>query len=144
MSGSKQKFLYETDVPLPDNSGNYYLVLNLDESNSRAVGGIIATQAAIDGSTLLPRDAANKVTPRYINLQGVTAAGRPVKRRIVCPNPSNDVWRRGGTLQLSVSTGALAANNENVTFLITSAIGEKRTFFTTATPDTGLDDTTQP
>lgn len=145
MGGSIQQFLYRTDVPSSVEDEYKYIVIKGDESNLLVMGGLRNTSANRAGKEFLTQGVdALRIEPRYINLEGRTAAGRPVKRRLIAPDPTVALWKTGGGVTLAVSTGGLAAATEDVSFAVSSAIGEKRTFGRDANPDTGLDDTTQP
>ena len=133
MAGSLQNFIYTLD------GGAGSKALKLDESNTRALGYTPA-----NGDALADVGGVNgkvrKFTPRYINLEGITADGKKVTRRLTVPESANEKFQTGGTLDLPVLTGAGNDTVETVSFTVLSAIGETRSFY--ASYDTGLDDGT--
>lgn len=138
MAGSKRPSIYITDIPNAAGDGNKIIVINGDESNAEATGGVAATP-----SNLASREFASeggdyiRLEPRYILLQGQTSGGRIVRRKIVAYDPENTLFVDGGTLSLGVMTGADTV--EAVTFSVSGMVGEKRTVVP-GLLDTGLND----
>lgn len=139
MAGSKRNMLYETDIPGTTEGTFKFLVLNLDEGNSKTIGMLEATpgniagkEFAVQGSDFL------HIRPRYILLEGETTAGKTVRRKWVAGDPANTLVVNGGTTVQGVFTGPNTV--EDVTFAVTGVVGEKRTLV--ASTDTGLDDGT--
>lgn len=148
MAGSKQEFIYVTDVPFGTAGQKYVTILNLDESNTLLVEGVRATQAVVDvlanAGQFLSFRQAKKLRPRTITFQGVTTAGKILTRTLVIPDPTALVWQQGGDISLPVLVGADNTDVEVVIFSATFAKGESRSFAKYADNDTGLDDGTQP
>lgn len=137
MAGSKSKFVYASD---PDSEGNSILkVVELDESNLRAIGFAPINQATLDG---LPDKRVQPLngSERYITLTGQTAVGITVTRKICVPSVENTFFQAGGSVSLPVLGGANNLTLETVVFTVTNAVGEKRSF--TRVGDTGLTDGT--
>lgn len=149
MAGSKQPFMYNTDIP-SGTAGIYkQTVLNLDESNTLLLDGIKATDlivsAAASADLLLTEVDGYVKKPRTIVFEGYTAGGRLVRRELVAPDQSSTLWKEGGSITLGVFTsGGLAAGVEDVVFRAVLCKGEVRGFKRRANPDTGLDDGTNP
>jgi len=135
MAGSKAKFIYLSD---PDSNGvQTAKLLSLDESNTRILGILPATQAEID---LLPSKEVETVNllERYINLRAVNSKGEGVTRRVIVPIPSNTFFLNGGVVQLPILVGGANSIVELGNFSITFAVGETRRF--AAIDDSGLKD----
>lgn len=137
MSGSLAKFIYNPD-PLDGLITNQKLV-NLDESNTRALGFLPVTLISLG---LLANKQVQKLNKneRYINLIGNTLGGEQITRRLIVPDADNTFFQNGGNITLPVLTGGSNSTVENVLFTVTSAVGEKRFF--TRVIDTGLTDGT--
>lgn len=139
MAGSRRPSIYLSDVLAEDDTPKI-LIINGDESNAEATGGLPATDANIGTSEFveLGNDAL-RIEPRYILLEGQTTGGKPVRRRIIAYDPESSLYQDGGTLQMLVQTGA--TTSEVVTFNVSGMVGEKRTMVKKVAPtDTGLDD----
>lgn len=135
MAGSLRAMLYTTDIT--DGVDRRSIVLKLDESNAKLGGGVEATPAAIGAAVLSIATDYQRLQPRYMLLEGVTAGGKTVRRKIVTCDPDNSLFNDGGTTVVGVMVGNVS---EAVTMTVTGTIGEQRTFFKTV--DTGLDDGT--
>lgn len=133
MAGSMRAMLYTTDIV--EGGENKSIVLKLDESNAKLGGGVEATPANIAAATLAVATDYQRLVPRYMLLEGVTAGGKPVRRKVVVCDPANVLFNEGGTTVVGVMVGN---SSEAVTMTITGTVGETRTFFKTV--DTGLDD----
>lgn len=133
MSGSLQKFIYTDDQARTR-------IVNLDESNTRALGYIPATNLEVDALGI-PRKIS-KLTggERYILLTGVTTGGKPVRRKVIVPTNNNTFFLDGGGFNLNAEVGNAL---ETIAMQVTAAVGEKKRFALLGT-DTGLDDGTQP
>jgi len=136
MAGSLRAMLYTSDIS-DGAGGRKSLVLKLDESNAKLGGGVEATPGNIGAVTLATANDYQRLEPRYMNLEGVTTGGKPVRRKIIVCDPENVLFNTGGTTILGVMVNNVS---EAVTFTVTGTVGEKRTFFKTV--DTGLDDGT--
>lgn len=136
MAGSMRAMLYTTDIVNAE-SARKSIVLKLDESNAKLGGGVEATPAAIANVTLADALDFQRLEPRFMQLEGVTAGGKPVRRKVTVCDPDNVLFNQGGTTVMGVMVGN---SSEAVTMTVTGTVGEKRTFFKTT--DTGLDDTT--
>jgi len=136
MAGSLRAMLYTTNIS--DGAGGFKsIVLKMDESNGKLGGGVEATPGNIGAATIALATDYQRLEPRYMLAEGVTAGGKPVKRKIITCDPENVLFNTGGTTIL----GVMVVNSpEAVTFTITGTVGEKRTFFKTV--DSGLDDLT--
>lgn len=138
MAGSKRPSIYITDIPNGVGDGNKIIVINGDESNAEATGGVAATSA-----NLASREFASeggdyiRLEPRYVLLQGQTVDGKIVRRKLTAYDPNNALFVDGGTVSMGVMTGA--DTSEAVTFSVTGMVGEKRTVVP-ALLDTGLTD----
>lgn len=134
MAGSLQKFLYTDDA-------GFNKIINLDESNTRALGytPITVTEATALGIPLRVSKLNGK--ERYILVAGVTAGGKPVRRKIIVPKNDNGYFVDGGGFNLGVAISGTTM--ESVLVQVTRAVGEAKAFALLGT-DTGLDDTTQP
>jgi hypothetical protein len=130
--------LYRTDIP-DSGDGWKYMILNLDEGNSKTIGMEEATPATESGKEFVVQGKDFlTLTPRKLLLQGKTSDGKTVRRSWVAGDPENTLVVNGGT---TVQGVFVAANTvENVTFAVTGVVGEKRTL--RQTTDTGLDDGT--
>ena len=135
MAGSLRAMLYTTDIV--DGGETKSIVLKLDESNAKLGGGVEATPANIAAATLAVATDYQRLEPRYMNLEGVTAGGKTVRRKVIVCDPANVLFNAGGTTVMGVMVGNVS---EAVTMNVTGTVGEKRTFFKTT--DTGLDDGT--
>ena len=137
MSGSKTKFIYNSDTR--DGLILNQKLVNLDESNTRALGFVPVTAISLG---LLPNKQVQKLNgnERYINLIGNTLGGEQITRRLIVPDSDNSFFQNGGNITLSVLTGSNNLTSESVVFTVTSSIGEKRFF--TRILDTGLTDGT--
>lgn len=135
MAGSMRAMIYISDIT--EGADRKSVVLKLDESNAKLGGGVEATPANIAASTLADSLDYQRLQPRYMLLEGVTAGGKPVRRKVTVCNPDNVLFNQGGTTVMGVMVGN---TSEAVTMTITGTIGEQRTFFKTV--DTGLDDGT--
>ena len=133
MAGSMRAMLYTTDIT--DGTDRKSIVLKLDESNAKLGGGIEATPANIAAATLADALDYQRLVPRYMLLEGVTAGGKPVRRKVTVCDPENALFNNGGTTVIGVMVGNVS---EAVTMTVTGTVGENRTFFKTV--DTGLDD----
>jgi hypothetical protein len=110
MSGVLGFYNYVSD------SGSSY-VIQLDDSNSLAVGNTVATP----GGTGLPKQ---HISPRYLTCQAPNpVAGKaPLRRNIVVGDPTGAIWTNPpDTISLAV-VGAVAT-----AFAVTGAVGERRT-----------------
>jgi len=134
MAGSLQKFIYRDDAA-------FSKIVNLDESNSRALGYTPATVAEVALAGIPARVSKLNGNERYILVAGVTSGGRPVRRKIIVPRSDNAFFTDGGAIALDVSISA--GTSESVIMQVTRAVGEAKVFALLGT-DTGLDDTTQP
>lgn len=135
MAGSLRAMLYTTDIV--DGAENKSIVLKLDESNAKLGGGVEATPANIAAVTLAVATDYQRLVARYMLLEGVTAGGKTVRRKVTVCDPANVLFNAGGTTVMGVMVGNVS---EAVTMTVTGTIGEQRTFFKTV--DTGLDDGT--
>ena len=133
MAGSLRAMIYTTDIE--DGGERKSIVLKLDESNAKLGGGVEATPANIAAVTLADALDYQRLEPRYMNLEGVTAGGKTVRRKVIVCDPANVLFNAGGTTVMGVMVNNVS---EAVTMTITGTVGEKRTFFKTT--DTGLDD----
>jgi hypothetical protein len=133
MAGSMRAMLYTTDIT--DGTDRKSIVLKLDESNAKLGGGVEATPANIAATTQASALDYQRLEPRYMLLEGVTAGGKPVRRKITVCDPDNALFNQGGTTVVGVMVNNVS---EAVTMTVTGTVGEKRTFFKTT--DTGLDD----
>lgn len=136
MAGSFRAMIYTTDIS-DGAGGNKSIVLKLDESNAKLGGGVEATPGNLATVTLASAEDYQRLEPRYMLLEGVTSGGRPVRRKVITPDPANVLFNEGGTTVVGVMVGNAS---EAVTMTVTGTVGEKRTFFKTV--DTGLDDGT--
>lgn len=136
MAGSLRAMIYVSDI-VDSASARKGLVLKLDESNAKLGGGVEATPAAIAEANLANALDYQRLEPRYMLLEGVTAGGKPVRRKVTTCNPANVLFNQGGTTVMGVMVGN---SSEAVTMTVTGTVGEKRTFFKTV--DSGLDDGT--
>jgi hypothetical protein len=127
--------LYTTDIV--DGAEVKSIVLKLDESNAKLGGGVEATPANIAAATMAVATDFQRLVPRYMLLEGVTAGGKTVRRKVTVCNPANVLFNDGGTTVVGVMVGNVS---EAVTMTVTGTIGEQRTFFKSV--DTGLDDGT--
>lgn len=134
MAGSLQKFIYTDDA-------GFRKILNLDESNTRALGFAPATVLEVSALGIPSRLSKLNGNERYILMQGVTSGGRPVRRKIIVPTNTNGYFVDGGGFTVDVSIGT--GGSEAVLMQVTRAVGEAKVFALLGT-DTGLDDTTQP
>ena len=141
MSGSLSKFLYQEDSPDGTTAGRIKLV-SLDESNQRGIGEVPATPATAAAANV-SRVEKLSGRERYILLQGSTASGIVVTRKIIVSNPINTFFLQGGNLILPILTGVSNSLVENVTFAVTQSVGEVRKF-ALLTSDTGLTDGSNP
>lgn len=135
MAGSKAKFIYFSD---PDAQGVLQAkVVNLDESNTRALGYVPITAADL---ALLADKRVQKLdgSERYINCAAVNSLGQLVQRRIIVPKADNTFFKNGGNIPLPVLTGGANATVESPVFIVRSAVGEFRSFAFIG--DTGLND----
>lgn len=140
MAGSLLPMLYRTDIPDDAGTGFKYLILKLDESNSKALGGEAATDANIAGKEFATQGTDYlKIEPRYVLLEGKTTGGVTVRRKWVAPDPTDDLYAEGGTVQGIVNVTATTI--ELVTFSVSGMVGEKRTVRRPLL-DSGLDDGT--
>lgn len=137
MSGSKTKFVYNSDTS--DGLIVFQKVVNLDESNTRALGFLPITAITLG---LLVNKQVQKLNgnERYINLIGNTLGGEQITRKLIVPDADNNFFQNGGNIILPVLIGGNNLVSESVTFTVTSAVGEKRFF--TRVLDTGLTDGT--
>ena len=137
MSGSKQKFIYNSDTS--DGLIINQKLVELDESNTRALGflPVNAVSLGLLANKQIQRLNGNE---RFVNLIGNTLGGEQITRRLIVPDSDNDFFQKGGNITLSVLTGTANLTTESVVFTITSAIGEKRFFARIL--DTGLTDGT--
>ncbi|MFA9201973.1 MAG: hypothetical protein ACEQSC_00275 [Candidatus Nanopelagicaceae bacterium] len=133
MAGSKQKFIYTDDA-------NFSKIVQLDESNTRALGYTPVTTLEVTALGIPARLSKLNGNERYINVSGVTTGGKNVTRSIVVPKNDNTIFVSGGGLALNVDVGG---GYENVLFQVTQSVGEAKKFAILGT-DTGLDDGTQP
>lgn len=133
MAGSMRAMLYTSDII--SGGDNLSIVLKLDESNAKLGGGVEATPANIAAATLASALDYQRLVPRYMLLEGVTAGGKPVRRKVTVCDPANVLFNDGGTTVMGVMVGN---TSEAVTMQITGTVGETRTFFKTV--DSGLDD----
>ena len=134
MAGSLRAMIYATDISAGAGEVKS-IVLKLDESNAKLGGGVEATPANLAAITEAGASDFQRLEPRYMNLEGVTTGGKPVRRKVIVCDPENVLFNSGGTTVLGVMVGN---SSEAVTFTVTGTVGEKRTFFKTV--DTGLDD----
>jgi len=141
MAGSLTKFIYREDSPDGTTAGREKLV-SLDESNQRGIGEIPATPAS---ATAAGVSRVEKLSgrERYILLQGRTAGGIVVTRKVIVSNPINAFFLQGGNLILPVLTGVSNSVVENVSFAVTQSVGEVRKF-ALLTADSGLTDGSNP
>lgn len=135
MAGSMRAMLYTSDII--SGGENLSIVLKLDESNAKLGGGVEATPANIAAATLASALDFQRLVPRYMLLEGVTAGGKSVRRKVTVCDPANVLFNDGGTTVMGVMVGN---TSEAVTMTVTGTVGESRTFFKTV--DTGLDDGT--
>lgn len=133
MAGSMRAMLYTSDII--SGGENLSIVLKLDESNAKLGGGLEATPANIAAATLASALDYQRLVPRYMLLEGVTAGNKPVRRKVTVCDPANVLFNNGGTTVMGVMVGN---SSEAVTMQITGTVGETRTFFKTV--DSGLDD----
>lgn len=133
MAGSLRAMLYTTDIE--EGGERKSIVLKLDESNAKLGGGVEATPANIAATTQAVSTDFQRLEPRYMNLEGVTAGGKTVRRKVIVCDPANVLFNQGGTTVMGVMVNNVS---EAVTMTVTGTVGEKRTFFKTT--DTGLDD----
>lgn len=138
MAGSITKFIYQEDSPDGTTAGRQKLV-NLDESTQRAIGEVPAT-IALAAAAGVSRTEKLSGRERYMVLQGATAAGIIVTRRVVVPSPINVFFLEGGAVILPVLVGTSNTSTESVTFRVTQSVGEVRKF--ALLTDTGLTDGT--
>lgn len=131
MAGSKDTFIYFGD------DGNK--LVRLDESNTRALGAVPATEAAATAAATGRRIRRLDGSERYINCTGQTAGGRPVSRKLIVPTADNTFFVNGGTIELPVLVSPDNGGVELVTFRITNVVGEGKSF-ANLSQDTGLDD----
>lgn len=130
--------LYQTDIP-DSGDGFKYMILNLDEGNSKTTGMEEATPANEAGKEfVIQGQDFITLVPRKLLLQGTTSAGKTVRRSWVAGNPEHPLVVSGGTTVQGVFVGPNTV--EDVTFTITGVVGEKRTLRRTV--DTGLNDGT--
>jgi hypothetical protein len=127
--------LYTSDIS--DGTDRKSIILKLDESNAKLGGGLEATPGNIGSATMALQNDYQRLVPRYMLLEGVTAAGKPVRRKITVCDPENVLFNNGGTTVLGVMVNNVS---EAVTMTITGTVGEQRTFFKST--DSGLDDGT--
>lgn len=104
-------YVYRSD------DGSDYLV-SMDDSNAAATGFVAAASPTNDSTPNLPTG----YTMRQINCYRSANNGR---RRVPCPQPTSTKFVDGGTIDLA-EVGVVASQ----TYVITSAIGEKRRFRT--------------
>lgn len=142
MAGSLQKFIYVGDSIGGGVNTGRARVVTLDESNSRAVGAVPATAAAVLLFGIPATVEKLQGNERYILLSGQTSAGKPVTRRIIVPTQDNTFFNNGGAIVLPVLVDAANGTVENISFQVTLAKGEERKFANFI--DTGLDDGSQP
>ena len=135
MAGSMRAMLYTSDIV--EGGERKSIVLKLDESNAKLGGGLEATPSNIAATTLATALDYQRLVPRYMLLEGVTAGGKPVRRKVTVCDPENVLFNEGGTTVVGVMVGNVS---EAVTMQVTGTVGETRTFFKTV--DTGLDDGT--
>jgi hypothetical protein len=139
MAGSKRNMLYETDIPASTEGEYKWLVLNLDEGNSKTLGMQEATPGNLSGKEFAVQGSDFLyIRPRYVLLEGETSGGKTVRRKWVAGDPANTLVVNGGTTVQGVFVGPNTV--EDVTFAVTGIVGEKRTLV--ASVDTGLDDGT--
>jgi len=141
MAGSLTKFIYQEDSPDGTTAGRVKLV-NLDESNQRALGELPATPATATAAGLRKVEKMSG-RERYIILQAVIGAGITVSRKIIVSNPINPFFLAGGNVTLPVLIGASNNSIENVVFTVTQSVGEVRKF-ALLTGDSGLNDGSNP
>lgn len=134
MAGSLQKFIYF------DDEGNGKLV-NLDESNMRAMGDSPATPLSIGAISRKVFKLSGD--ERYVLCTANTAGGKTVTRKVTVLTRGNPLFQNGGSIQLPVLVDANNGTVENLQFQITRAVGESKTFALLG-QDTGLDDGSQP
>lgn len=136
MAGSKRNMVYQTDIS--DGAGGFlYDIINIDESNAKLCGGVEATPGNLAGKTLVNPTNGRIRKRRSLLLEGKTAGGAPVRRRIIVCDPAAALYVNGGTTVMGVMVGN---SSEAVTMFVSGTVGEARTFFKTT--DSGLDDTT--
>lgn len=127
--------LYLSDIF--DGTDRKSIILKLDESNAKLGGGLEATPGNIGAATMALQNDYQRIVPRYMLLEGVTAGGKPVRRKITVCDPENALFNNGGTTILGVMVNNVS---EAVTMTVTGTVGEARTFFKSV--DSGLDDGT--
>lgn len=135
MAGSLRAMIYISDIVAAGD--RKIIVLKLDESNAKLGGGVEATPANIAAGVEAGSGDYQRLEPRYMNLEGVTSGGKPVRRKVITCAPDNVLFNEGGTTVMGVMVNNVS---EPVTMTVTGTVGEKRTFFKTT--DTGLDDGT--
>lgn len=136
MAGSKRNMLYETDIP-DGASGFLFDIINTDESNAKLTGGVEATPGNMGGKLFVSPTNGRIRKRRALLLEGKTADGKPVRRRVTVFDPSNALFVNGGTTVMGVMVGNAS---EAVTMFVSGTTGEARTFFKTT--DSALDDGT--
>lgn len=139
MAGSKEKFIYQEDSPDGTAPGRQKIV-RLDESNTRALGSVPATAAAVATAGISSKVEPLAGNERYIIAQGATAGGKVFSRKLIVPDPIAPLFLAGGNITLPVLTGAANGVVENIVCQVTLAVGEVKKF--AAYADTGLDDGT--
>lgn len=139
MAGSKLEMIYKTDIPNTAGDGTKILILDVDESNARLTGGVMATPGNIGDQEVAVRGKDFKrLRPRRLLLEGTTDGGRLVRRSIIACDYDNALVKGGGTTVMGVMVGN---ESEPVTMVCSGVVGEKRTFLRST--DTGLDDDSQ-
>jgi hypothetical protein len=136
MAGSLQRFAYGLDRD--DGGIPGFILLNLDESNQRAIGN---EPGSIRNNLDRPNINILRIQPRYIYWQGVNSEGEVLRRKIVVVTHTNDFYQRGGNLTLTVLVNG---NAEQVKGYITGSVGEKKTFVPPDNTDSGQTDGSDP
>jgi hypothetical protein len=132
MSGSLYRFLYGLDRD--DGGVPGYIVLNLDESNQRAIGN---KPTKLDNNIERPNICIKRIEPRYIYWQGITSKKDIIRRKIVVCDQTNNFYQFGGPLKLKIAVGD---HIEDIEGYITGSVGEKKTFVPPKDKDSGQTD----
>jgi len=137
MSGSLAFFIYDGDIL--NGSPTSRKLIELDESNTRALGYAPATQAEVN-ALVNKRLFKTKSGFRDLTCTGITSAGKTLTRNLTCLQSDNALFQTGGSIVLPVLTGGNNGTIENVVFRVTHSNGERKSF--ASATDTGLDDGT--
>lgn len=136
MPGSKDDFVYYSD------DGKSYAV-TLDESNARAMG---FEDVKDDGSNVKDGALPKGLKMRYVLFR---SEGGKIQRKLYAPKPNSPKYINGGSVTLTILTGATNNVAQAVTLYSTYRRGESAKLIAAAgagsssTKDTGLTDEPQ-